>query len=233
MDHTIDIWTWRLAPPPHDIVRLRGLLSPDETARADRFVKATDRTAFCAGRGILREILASYSGASARDLLFSYCAYGKPSLPGGPVFNLSHSGGTACLAVNTGADCALGVDIEAFRPVDDAVAARFFSPAEYTALSALPAAQWQNGFFRCWTRKEAFVKACGQGLSMPLHQFDVTLDPHAPARLLRLNGGAPAEWKMLHMDLGPCLVGALAVQTRLTIQPRLRQWGGRSPTLIQ
>lgn len=229
MEHQIDIWVWDLAPAAVDLDRLRGVLTPDETARADRFVKASDRIAFCAGRGVLREILASYIGRGAADLRFSYCAHGKPSLSGGPVFNLSHSKGVACLAVNSGPDCALGVDIEAVRPIEDAVAARFFSPAEYAALASLPASQWQDGFFRCWTRKEAFVKACGQGLSMPLHAFDVTLNPQAPACLLRLDQGDPAAWQMQHMDLGPHLIGAIAVQTPMPLRPRLRQWGGVAP----
>jgi len=187
-------------------------LSPDEAARAARFVFERDRIAYRIGRGRLREILGAHTGEAPEALRFTYGDHGKPALPGGPEFNLSHSGGLACLAIS---DRVLGVDIEAHREIEEGVAERFFSPAEYAALSALPASGWTDGFFRCWTRKEAVVKAMGDGLSIPLDRFDVTLGPGEPPRMTRLDPehGAAAGWRLAHLDLGPGMTGALAMET--------------------
>lgn len=211
MPVTIALYFWRLTDPAEADAFARHL-SPDETTRAARFVFEKDRIAYRIGRGRLREILGMLIGQPPEALRFTYGDHGKPALPGGPAFNLSHSDGLACLAV---ADRALGVDIEAHREIEDGVAERFFSPTEYAALSALPASGWTDGFFRCWTRKEAVVKAMGDGLSIPLDRFDVTLGPGAPPRMTRLDPahGAVAGWRLAHLDLGPGLTGALAANT--------------------
>lgn len=211
MPVTIALYFWRLTAPAEADALARHL-SPDEAARAARFVFEKDRIAYRIGRGRLREILGTLTGATPGALRFTYGDHGKPALPGGPAFSLSHSGGLACLAV---ADRALGVDIEAHREIEEGVAERFFSPTEYAALSALPAPGWTDGFFRCWTRKEAVVKAMGDGLSIPLDRFDVTLGPAEPPRMTRLDPahGAAAGWRLAHLDLGPGLTGALAADT--------------------
>nr|WP_247744293.1 4'-phosphopantetheinyl transferase superfamily protein [Ruegeria sp. R14_0] len=131
-------------------------------------------------------------------------------LADGPGFNLSHSGGRAVLAVNKDGD--LGLDIEKVRPIEDAVAKHNFSPAEYAELSGLPKADWLTGFFRCWTRKEAVLKKLGHGLYMPLDSFDVTVLPNASPCLTRIEGDNPARWSLVHLDLGPGWIGALALR---------------------
>lgn len=183
--------------------------------RADRFVAEKHGQAYRAGRARLREILGGYLDQPPEALAFEYNAHGKPSLPDGPAFNLSHSGGWAALAVT---DQPIGVDIEAIRPVEAAVAKRFFTPVEQAALAA--AGRWDLAFFQIWTRKEAFVKACGPGLSMPLSDFDVSLE--AP-RLTRLEGGRAEEWIFHLFTAAPEIPGALVVQAKdRPVRVRLR-----------
>lgn len=210
----IDLWFWPLDQPPDRRAQLAAHLTADETARADRFVHDIHRNHYLAGRGRLREILAEYCGAKPAELRFEYRKEGKPSLQEGPAFNLSHSGGWAALAV--GQDVPLGIDIEAYRPVDDGVARRFFSAAEYADLSSLPKHQWEAGFFNCWTRKEAVIKAIGLGLSMPLDSFDVTLAPAQPARLKRLQNQPTQadDWTLQALDTGLNTACALAVYAK-------------------
>lgn len=207
----IDLWLWALDPPEPVAARLARRLTPDEKARAARFVQPRHGARFRAARGRMREILAAYAGVAPEALVFSYTPHGKPGLTAGPAFNLSHAGGWAALAV-TPAPVALGIDIEAVRKVESAVAERFFGPAERAELAGFPPEDWPMGFFRCWTRKEAVVKACGPGLSMPLDSFDVTLGEEAA--LTRIDGGDPADWHLLSLGLGPRFYGAVAVETR-------------------
>lgn len=206
----LDLWLWPLTLPTDRFV---GLLSPDEAARAARFVAPAHGDAYRTGRGRLREILGGYCAVAPQMLRFDYNAHGKPALAGGPAFNLSHAAGWAALVVAPAAPAmALGIDIEAHRTVEHGLADRFFSAAERADLAMFPPDQWQDGFFRCWTRKEAMVKACGPGLSMPLDSFDVTLTP--TARLTRLEGACVADWTLLHLDLAPGFVGAVAAESR-------------------
>ncbi|MHC9237349.1 4'-phosphopantetheinyl transferase family protein [Pseudooceanicola sp. 502str34] len=210
----IDLYFW---PLTGDDCGYRACLSPDEVARADRFVRPGHGASFTIGRGRLREILGQYTGQPADALRFDYNAEGKPSLAGGPLFNLSHAGGWAALAV-----CAappegllLGLDIEAHREVEPMVAARFFSPNEVAAMPEVGSAAWQGAFFRIWTRKEAVVKAVGPGLSMPLSDFDVTQAPGAGAAITRIETplapGGPADWSLTDLDTGKGMAGALAL----------------------
>ncbi|WP_375687044.1 4'-phosphopantetheinyl transferase family protein [Pseudooceanicola sp. LIPI14-2-Ac024] len=192
--------------------RLARHLDDGELARADRFVRPRDGLAYRIGRGRLREVLGAVTGTPPAALRFTYGAHGKPALPDGPEFNLSHSGALACLAI---ADRPLGADIEVVRPIEDAVAERFFAPGEYAALSQLDGTGWVRGFHRCWTRKEAVVKAMGDGLSIPLDLFDVTLGVDEPPRMTRL---APAlgradDWRFLHLEVGDDILGAVAMQS--------------------
>lgn len=217
----LDLWLWPLAPPCPPA--LAAHLSPTEAARAARFVNPDHGEAYRIGRGRLREILAQMTGGPPAYLDLRTASHGKPWLPGGPRFNLSHSGGWAALAV-TQAPLDLGLDIEAFRPVEPGVAHRFFAPGENTSLAALPSRDWAAGFFRCWTRKEAVVKAVGDGLSIPLNAFDVTLAPGDAAEVTRMDPdlGAARDWRLTHLDLGPTFVGAIATRpaTPLTITLR-------------
>lgn len=210
----IQVWAARLDMSAGQ-AQLAACLTPDEREQAARYVFARDRHAYIAARGTLRHILAAYTGLAPESLVFEYNHQGKPSLApacGGDWlrFNLSHSGSLALYALRPDGD--VGVDIEQVRKLDDlhAVAASTFSAAEKAALRALPDDQQTEGFFTAWTRKEAFIKAVGTGLSYPLKDFDVTLSPEEPARLLRIAGAAPGAWSLVGLRPATGYIGAVA-----------------------
>jgi 4'-phosphopantetheinyl transferase len=226
----VHIWRAALDRSEGEVQELWRLLAPDEQERAARFHFARDRERFVAGRGILRAILARYLDADPAGLAFRYGAYGKPALAiedgDTPQFNLAHSQGLAVYALARGR--AIGVDIERVRALADAeqIAERFFSLTEQAALRAVPTGQRLEAFFACWTRKEAFLKATGDGLARPLDQFDVALAPEEPARLLHVVGEpeAPARWRL--EALAPAL-GYVAAVAATGHDWRLACWAWR------
>lgn len=164
-----------------DVGRFVGLLTPDELERAARFRFDRDRNRYIVCRGTLRELL----GVRTR---FVYGLYGKPRLEDSATrFNVSHSHSMGMIAIMQ--DREVGCDVEWIDPsfADERIPEQFFSPYEVAALRSLPEAEQCHAFFRCWTRKEAFIKACGMGVSLPLDSFDVTLG--ADAALLRGGDG--------------------------------------------
>jgi 4'-phosphopantetheinyl transferase len=198
--------------------RLRGLLAEDEVRRADRFVFERHSNHFIVARGLLRQLLASYLHRKPAELIFDYEEKGKPLLGGAQAgwlkFNLAHSHELAVYAFSR--ERQLGVDLEFIRKdlADEEVAERFFSEREVAALRALPGQQKREGFFNCWTRKEAYIKARGEGLSMPLAEFAVSLAPGQEAALL-CNEKEPGEisrWSMKAIDVPAGYVGALVVE---------------------
>ncbi len=196
--------------------RLSRCLSADERQRAQRFHFHRDRLAFSLSRALLRHLLAARAGTSAHELCFAYGPKGKPALanPALPLaFNVSHTRGLVLVGLS-GAG-AIGVDVEALGRASDleGIARRFFSPTEWAALRCLGPEQRPAAFYRCWTRKEAFIKATGEGLSMVLDRFDVSLDS-GPARLLAIDGDADraAAWTLLHLEPEAGYVGAVAVE---------------------
>jgi 4'-phosphopantetheinyl transferase len=185
----LHLWRFALDLPPAAVVPLRELLSADERALADRRIFARHRDAAIVARATLRRILSGYLGTTPTGIGFGLGPKGKPHLAGpavtsGLAFNLSHSGDRALLAVGAGGE--IGVDIERIRPDRDlmGISTRFFSPVEISVLRAVHAAEPASGFYHCWVRKEAYLKARGDGLTLPLDSFDVTLPPE-PANLLR------------------------------------------------
>jgi 4'-phosphopantetheinyl transferase len=194
---------------------LESLLSRDERHRADRFRFEALRRRWIVAHGALRVILARYSGAAPERLEFDLGPYGKPELAGRRerlAFNLSHSGDLALVAV-TGARC-VGIDIEVVRHDLDheALTRQFFANGEAEHIQALAPAARIAAFFACWTRKEAFIKAIGGGLSIELKSFQVTVQPDAPARLLRMDGDLDAPHRWYLEDLSePGAAAALAV----------------------
>jgi 4'-phosphopantetheinyl transferase len=219
---TDDVHVWRIALEVGDplLARLRDTLADDERKRADRFHFEKDRRHFTAARGAMRILLAGYLTRRPEAVRFAYSNYGKPRLmdadnPSDLRFNLSHSHGLALLAVTRGRD--IGVDIERLRDMErdgEALAERFFSPREAARLRSLPPELRREAFFHCWTRKEAYIKAQGKGLSLPLDQFDVSLHPHEPAALLATQHD-PQEvqrWSLQSLFPGEEYIGALALQ---------------------
>ncbi len=217
--HEIHVWRALLSQPADLVEHLEQVLSPDERIRAGRYRFAHNKNDYVVARGVLRYILGAYTEREPDALQFFYSPYGKPALHaqlGGErlCFNVSHSGGYALYAITHGRE--IGVDVERIRPeaAHDGVAERFFSPAEVAALRALPPHAQPLAFFNCWTRKEAYIKARGEGLSLPLNQFDVSLVPGEPARLLgsRLNPRDTTRWSLEAIPLEHGYVAAVAAE---------------------
>jgi 4'-phosphopantetheinyl transferase len=212
-----DVRVWLVDLEADDTTASRALLSPDETARAGRFVFDHHRRRFVAGRAGLRRILADELSTTPAALSFTYSTSGKPELNhGAPVrFNVSHSDRYALVAMTTAG--AVGVDIEKTRPIADVLrlARSAFSSNELETLGALPASAREAAFFAGWTRKEAYIKARGDGLRM-LGDFDVALTPEEPVRLKRVEGDAdePARWTLVSLTPVPGYAAALCVERR-------------------
>jgi 4'-phosphopantetheinyl transferase len=215
----VHVWRARLDLPAHRVVRLARFLSPDEVRRAERLFFEVDRQRFIVARGVLRTILGRYLGASPIELRFVYGPHGKPELTpefadGRLHFSVAHSHRLALYAVAY--DRQVGVDLEYMRPhlASKMVAERFFSPLEAERLGALPEKEQGEAFFCCWTRKEAYIKARGEGLSLPLDCFDVSLAPDEdPVRLRTL--GDPAEatrWCLRGLAPGAGYAAAVAAE---------------------
>lgn len=206
---------------------LWACLAPDEKERANRFRFAKDKDCFVLTRGILRHLLGRYLQQDPKTLSFTYGPQGKPFLEAQPSlhFNVTHSGELALFAFALNQP--IGVDLEQIqRAVEiELVAKHFFSTKEIEALFSLPPAQQKQGFFNCWTRKEALIKAMGTGLAFPLAQFEVSLKPGDPAALLATHWD-PAEaqkWFMTSFKPAEEYVGALAIK-RPIVEVAYWQW---------
>ena len=218
-NNAVHVWRASLHVSTSYLRTLEDMLTADEHARAERFYFQKHREHFIAGRGLLRNILSRYLDREPDQLRFCYNSYGKPALTEEAgaeelCFNLSHSHGIALYAITCGRE--IGIDIEYFRPDVEAekLAERFFSPREAAVLRALPEHLRKEGFFNCWTRKEAYIKAEGKGMSIPLSAFDVSLTPGEPAALLR-SQSHPQEtsrWSLQALSPEPGYTAALAVK---------------------
>lgn len=215
----VHVWRVLLDQFAQNIPKLWDVLPEDEQGRADRFAYATDRNHFIVAHGMLRIILSRYAAIEPWNLRFNYNAYGKPFLDSArgeiPIcFNLSHSHGMALYAITQRRQ--VGIDIEHVRRNIniEAIAKTYFSTHEYQLLRELPAEAQHEAFFMCWTRKEAYIKARGEGLSYPLDRFAVSLEPGAPAVILQ-NDSDPSralQWMLYHLVPGLGYIGAMAVE---------------------
>ncbi len=215
----VHVWRVNLDAGQDQAENLREILASDERERADRFYFEKDRVSFTVARAAARSILGACLDVDPTSLVFRYGPQGKPYLDGaeansGLRFNLSHSGKLALVAVTR--DREIGVDIEQVRPLKsaDRLPERFFSPAEVKSLRALPETNQLNGFFTCWTRKEAYIKAKGGGLSVPLDQFVVTLAPEEPPALLEVQWDSeePTRWTLMNLRPGNGYAAALIAE---------------------
>jgi len=217
----VHLWTVDLRPDAGRVAALRRLLTPAEIARGERFQFERHRRRFIVRRGALRQLVGSYLGQDPAAVRFEEGDKGKPyvsesSDPAAAAFhfNLSDSEDLAIYAFTRGAE--IGVDVEILRPMPDAqgIAEHFFSAEERVALGQVPDERKSEAFFNCWTRKEAYIKAIGEGLSEPLDKFSVTLLPEDPVRFLHL-GGDPErarQWELHHLIPEPGAIGALAME---------------------
>ena len=210
----VHLWRICLEQDVEILDRFRRILEPEELDRAGRFRFERLQRHFVAARGFLRYVLARYLEAEPETLRFSYNSYGKPSLvhERSLQFNMSHSHEVALVAVTR--EAAVGVDVEHIRSdfASEEIATRFFSRLEVETFSSLRKEERVAAFFRCWARKEAYIKAIGKGLSQPLDGFDVTLAPSEPAALLRRGEDDTVTWSMRDIDVGSDYASALAVE---------------------
>lgn len=215
----VHVWRVSLDVDAAVVESLAQVLSDDERARAARFCFQKDRESFTVARGILRVLLGRYLDHEPGRLEFSYGPHGRPTLRDQNAvnefcFNVSHSKGLALYAFTRNRQ--IGIDVEWIRSemASEQVAERFFAPQEVATLRALPSDAQLEAFFNCWTRKEAFVKASGEGLSLPLNQFVVSLVPDDPAALLTIEGDRTKAslWSLQELNAGTGYVAALAVK---------------------
>ncbi len=216
--HEVHVWRVSLEQPSGVLRDLRATLSADELAKSARFHFENDRRRYVVARSGLRLILGRYLALQPESIRFQYADNGKPSLTADVTpplfFNLAHSGELAIYAFTRIGE--IGVDVELIQSdfTGDEIATRFFSASEVDRLQQVQATERHRAFFDCWTRKEAFIKATGIGLSLPLDQFDVTLTPGEPAALLRTqwDENEARKWSLRALDLGQHYAGAVALR---------------------
>lgn len=206
-DGDVHVWFAHFGPGDPAATEFDALLDAQERARADRFVFPHHRERFVRAHGVLRRVLAAYTGQNPEALSFIAGRYGKPALTGsqGVAFSLSHAGDGVAIAVTTGHE--IGIDIETPRVMNDRddLVRRYFSASEIAAYDSTEPARRDDAFFRLWTRKEAFVKGIGLGLSRPLDSFTVGLG--IP---VYLDAPGDVAWSLHHLDPGESFVGAVA-----------------------
>jgi 4'-phosphopantetheinyl transferase len=224
----LHVWRASLDQDRTTILKLLALLAPDECQRAEKYFRSIDRDRFIIARGVLRKILSAYLHIAPREVRFIYNEYGKPSLSADQnhcalSFNLSHSNSLALYAVTYGRS--VGIDIEYIRG-DFAtleIAEHFFSKDEVAGLKSLPTDQRVMGFFNCWSRKEAFIKAKGMGVAYSLDRFTVSLVPGETPALLKVDDDERevARWRMYELKPGAGYAAAL-----IAAEPpvMLKQW---------
>ena len=210
----VHVWRACLVPDGEVLDRLEVVLAPQERLRANQFAFAKDRDKFIAGRAILRQLLGAYLGRPPGELILESGPYGKPVLrtkaPDWWIrFNLSHAHNVALYAFARGRE--LGVDLERIQPdfPGHEVAEHFFSAGELSELRGLPAEMRAQGFFTCWTSKEAYLKACGYGLTMPLNSFDTS---SVPGLSKELRSADHRKWKLYPFEPAPGFVAAIVVE---------------------
>lgn len=230
MADELHVWSSRLDRDDDSVGNLYRILSADEQERAQRFRFERDRRRFIAAKGTLRQLLSLYLKQDPSRIQFLHNPFGKPDLElsahsSGISFNMSHSHEVAVYVIADG--CPVGIDVEFMdtSKADLSLAKNFFSPFEIRELMRLPAEDRPRAFLACWTRKEAYIKARGEGLSIPLNCFDVSLAPGEPAALLesRHESDNAAHWRLYDINLGRDYVAALAARGR-SFDLCLRYW---------
>lgn len=224
--HQVHVWRGQLGFPAELLNSLHECLSQEERERAERFRFPADRDRYVAAHGIVRHVLGRYLHCAPDQLVFASNEHGKPMLPSRALeFNLSHSGDFVLVAVTRARR--VGVDVERIRSgiSSSVIAQRYFSKEEFAELQALPLRQREAAFFTCWTRKEAYIKARGLGLSLALESFDVSLSPNEPAllRATRPDPDEAARWSLFPLKTDPHYESAVAVEGQ-DLELKLWDW---------
>lgn len=228
----IHIWRFWLDLPDEQLEDLRQILSEDQFRRARGFRFLRDQNRFVATHGRIREILSGYLALAPERIRFVYNKHGKPELENRSEterlrFNLSHSEDVALLGISGG--FRVGVDIERTKPdrSTEGIARRFFTPNELDVLNTLPEDQRVAAFYRCWTRKEAYIKAQGEGLSIPLNQFEVSISLEEPPQIVNIRGNVneATRWSLHHLEPMEGYVAALAVEGHPKKLTYYQWWG--------
>lgn len=232
----IHVWRISLAGQSGEEILLKDLLSSPEHEQAARFHFAHDQRRFIIRRAVLRQLLAACMGTIPLNVRFELGSRGKPVVAGesgvgGLRFNCSHSADWALIALARGIE--LGVDLEQHRPLTEAedIAKNYFSAVEISELAGLPPALKTAGFYNGWSRKEAFIKAVGRGLSYPLNRFTVSLSPDKPAALLAVadDHAALKKWSMVSLEVIPDFSAALVFEGKASAL-KFFTWKSRPPT---
>ena len=208
-DRDVHVWSTNLDRPPAQIDKFRQFLTTPEHQRADKFINPTHGDRWIVARGYLRQILSQYLDRTPAKIGFTYSQHGKPAIEDTQIqFNLSHSRDRAVYAIS--ARSPVGIDVEYIHPLPAAdLVDRFFSPAEQGIFHNLPIDTQQAAFFHAWVQKEAYLKACGTGLSTPLDKIEVSIDPSTPAAII----SAPVAgiWQIQKLDISPEYASAIVV----------------------
>ena len=209
IDRDVHIWSVDLDRNRHQVHALSEVLTESERQRAAKFINPVHRDRWIVARGYLRQILSQYLDLTPEQIVFAYGEQGKPAIEGDPIqFNLSHSHDRAVYAIS--AKHPVGIDLEYIHSISVAgLVDRFFSAREQAIFHALPVSKHQSAFFHAWTQKEAYLKACGTGLSTPLDQIEVSIDPDTPAQIIT----APilGVWQIQQLEISPEYAGAIVI----------------------
>jgi 4'-phosphopantetheinyl transferase len=214
----VHVWTLRTETSDAVAAKFESFLAPDEKDRAGRFRFSHLRRAFVSIRGALRCLLGRYLNLEPASIGFNYASKGKPALAtaAGLEFNIAHSGSLAVFAFT--ANCQIGVDLEHVRPLRESqqIADQFFCKEEAAEIASFESSERDRAFFSCWTRKEAYIKATGDGLSVPLSDFRVALQPHEPIRFVHLakDANAAKAWTLHDLRLASDYAAALTYRDR-------------------
>jgi 4'-phosphopantetheinyl transferase len=215
LEHDVHVWTVDLNLDRQQINEFSQCLTSQERQRAAKFINPIHGDRWIVARGYLRQILSQYLDLTPAEIVFSYGTQGKPEIEGNELqFNLSHSGDQAVYGFS--AKHPVGIDLEYIHPIAAAeLVDRFFSATEQAIFHHLPVFCQQAAFFHAWTQKEAYLKACGTGLSTPLDQIQVSIDPATPAAII----SAPTDqsWQIHKLDLTPEYAGAIVVGGEIEI----------------
>ncbi|WP_373545565.1 4'-phosphopantetheinyl transferase superfamily protein [Chamaesiphon sp.] len=204
----IHVWSVTLNLERNRVDEFSQFLTTQERQRAAKFINPLHGDRWIVARGYLRQILSQYLDLTPAQIVFTYTQHGKPKLEGSPIqFNLSHSGDRAVYGIS---HSPIGIDLEYIHPLPAAdLVDRFFSPAEQAIFHNLPIDIQSAAFFHAWVQKEAYLKACGTGLSTPLDQIEVSIDPHTPATIV----SAPIGdiWQIQKLDIPSGYAGAIVI----------------------